>query len=227
MDIPSYAYEFERNVGSILKDRYSTSAAKVVSGARLTKESRSRALIADYAVYVPNQIVPSLVIETKVVVNDTVLHRLIVAARHSDIFKQGQARFILATPDKKTGRAVFYDLTSFIEGDDGVSSFENLEALDQLPDLDALTTSARIYNGKQVKKRINKFKWTCWILAIVPIAFLLLDYLALYELSWERLALLAAICILLLLPYVPLIKHGDWQLYLNPDYVQKDSTDGS
>ncbi len=161
MDISGHEHEFEQDVGAILKDRYSASTAKVVSGARLTKDNRSQALIADYAVYVPSQMAPSLVVETKAVVNDTVLRRVIVAARHSDIFKQGQTRFILATPNKKTGRAVFYDLTSFIEGGDGVSSFGSLEALDQLPDLDALTTSARIYSGRQVKKRINKFKWTC------------------------------------------------------------------
>lgn len=223
MDISSYAHKFEQDVGSILKNRYSTSTAKVVSGARLTKDNRSQALIADYAVYMPSRMVPSLIVETKVVINDTVLRRVIVAARRSGIFKQGETRFILATPDKKTGEATFFDLTSFIEEGDRASSFENLEALNQLPDLDALATSARASNVKQVKKRINKFKWTCRALAIVAIAFLPLDYLALYELSWERLALLAAICILLLLPYIPLIKHGDWQLYLNPDYVQKDS----
>lgn len=58
MDISGHEHEFEQDVGAILKDRYSASTAKVVSGARLTKDNRSQALIADYAVYVPSQMAP-------------------------------------------------------------------------------------------------------------------------------------------------------------------------
>ena len=222
MDISEYAREFERRIGLILENRYPDPVARVVSGARLANGDRSQAFIADYAVYVARQMAPSLVIEVKIRVNSDVLHRLIASARRLRMFKQGETRFILVTPDKKTEEPVFYDLTSFIDESDMPPSLESLEALDHLPDLNALTTSARVSSDKRVKRQIDKFKWTCVSLGLAAIAFLVFDYFTLYELSWERLALLAAICVLLLLPHVSLIKYGDLELYSNSDYIDKD-----
>lgn len=196
----------------ILKERYSSKSTRVVSGASLDGITPNFGFIADYAVYVTGQSNPSLVVETKMRMDAAMLHRLINCIRRLRFSKGNNTHFILAIPNERTGESVFYDLTSCVKEKPRVLTLDDIEVLGQLPDLGALKTAVYINNEKRVKKRINIFKWTCRVLAGMAAIIVVLDSLAIYELSWERLVLLAVVVLLMLLPYVNLIRYKDYEL---------------
>lgn len=216
------ADEFERQVGKMLTKRYSSRIAKVSSGVRLGNGDGGRALLADYAIYIVGQSTPSLIVEVKLRFTEDILRRLITSAKRSRVFAGNDVRFVLAAPDTETGQPLFYDLTSYIAEDLAPSSLEEMVALDQLPDLNALTAGIQVSDNKRAERRSNRFKWACRILGALAVIVAVLNSMGKYDLSWEKLALLAAICVLFLLPYTNFVKYKDYMLYLNHDFNADD-----
>lgn len=214
MNNPQQSMELARRVGELLDATYSASSAYVAAYA--FAGDKGQVFSPDYTVFVSGQVNPVIAVEVKVNCNNDILSRLVSTARRVKPIARGETRLYLATPASDryytNCKIEFYDLTEIIISGEANPDFHKMKPLTKLPSPETLNREAEANTDRQIHDKRDKFKWVLAGCILAGLIVLVLDGLKLYELSWERLALLAAIALLSLLPYFDVISLGEISL---------------